>query len=70
MTASRMTVVIAHGIYLYAQYQDMPGEAYHLNPAWRKVAEDWRVWAEQNPKLVTFVQKEQYDLFDRVNARF
>ena len=61
INTSEMTTHIAKGILIYARLQNMP--AYWANPA----QEEWESWKRQFPKWADFVQKEQFDLFDRIN---
>lgn len=64
--ASHKTMIIAQGISLWADCQDMPGDK--LAGSWpdRK----WKDWANRFPQYVEFVKAEQFALFDRVNAAF
>ena len=65
MNTSQKTRLIAQGIYLWASVQDSPMDTKE-SPIWKA----WNAWMELNPQWVDFVKMEQFDLFDRVNAKF
>lgn len=59
MNTSEKTAIIAEGIAAYAKVQDGQGTEALLR---------WDKWKERYPQFADFVKKEQFDLFDRVNA--
>jgi hypothetical protein len=64
MNNSAKTRDIARGIYLWACVQDLPLSAQNTDCIEWKA---WRDWERQHSRsTVAVVQKEQYDLFDRV----
>lgn len=65
MNTSQRTRIIAQGIALYAAYQDEPG----VSPN-HDVLDAWEKWAQEYPRYVKFVEREQFALFDRINAEF
>lgn len=67
MNNSQRTAVIAHGLYLWAQVQNLPGSdaRNELHP----VTALWIKWTETWPQWVPFVKEEQFNLFDRVNSQ-
>jgi hypothetical protein len=61
------TIMVAEGIYLYAQVQNLPVRELVGSEAARK----WNEWsARYGQEMTDFVRNEQFNLFDRVNARF
>jgi hypothetical protein len=65
MNSSRKTAIIAEGIALYAVVQDMPCSQISGSVAQEK----WDAWCRAHPtQYAEFVKKEQYRLFDQVNA--
>jgi hypothetical protein len=64
-TTGHRTAVIAHGIAIWAECQNVAGDK--LAGSWpdRK----WKDWANRFPQYVDFVKAEQFALFDRVNAQ-
>lgn len=66
MNNSRRTAIVAHGIALYAAHMDQP-----LNDKPTFTTQLWLEWISQNgPTLTAFVEREQFNLFDRLNAAF
>lgn len=68
MNNSYRTRIIAQGIALYAVVMDNPAIATTLSQ--RTSRDDWTVWQEDYPQFVEFVKREQFALFDRINAAF
>jgi hypothetical protein len=65
INTSKRTVIVARGIYLWAQIQDYPEGA-----APQGLYDTWNEYYRAHPLEADMATKEQYDLFDRVNARF
>lgn len=66
MNNSKRTKNIAHGVYLWAQIQDLPINDSRNNS---RVKREWEAWKRHNGEQATeFVYHEQYKLFDRCNA--
>lgn len=64
---SQRTKRIAHGIYLWAQLQDLSMNDNSRNSS--RVKREWEAWKRHNGMIaIEFVQKEQFNLFDRCNA--
>lgn len=66
MNNSHRTTIIARGLALWAEVQDMPGDKVEGSWPARKFAD----WSNRYPQFVDFVKAEQFALFDRVNAAF
>lgn len=67
MNNSSRTRDMARGIYFWACLQDLPmAQAEDPNQIERKAWNDWARAHNQNE--IAFVQREQFNLFDRVNA--
>lgn len=67
MNNSDRTTIIAHGIHLWARVQNLTiSENGPSHPFARAFSE----WARAYPDYVEFVKREQFALFDRVNAKF
>lgn len=62
MNNSRLTAVIAQGIFLWAVVQDLPGDMVEGSPEQKR----WNEWANQYPVYVPLVKREQTELFDRL----
>ena len=67
MNNSQRTAVIAHGIYLWARVQNLPGS--EARDATNPQVRAWSEWARVYPRYVPFVKEEQFALFDRVNTQ-
>ncbi len=67
MNSSRKTTIIAEGIFLWAQVQNLKGDDDSDSAlAFRR---GWELFEQAYPhEVIEFVQKEQFNLFDRVNA--
>ena len=65
MNSSAKTRIIAQGIAVYSAYQDLPYNKIEGSDEER----EWLKWQQRWPQYVTFVQVEQWDLFDRVNIK-
>lgn len=68
MNNSRRTTIIAQGIALWAVVMDQPTSP--MNQEQIENEKAWLVWENDNPQFVEFVKREQFNLFDRVNAAF
>jgi hypothetical protein len=67
MNASQKTTIIARGIARFAAVQDLaPSDA---RPEAKAIRNHWFVWCDAHPQWVEFVEREQFYLFDRVNAK-
>lgn len=65
MNTSKLTIIIAQGIYLYAHVQDLPGNL--VKDSSEEKA--WLAWCAMNPKYVQYVKDEQSQLFDRLLSK-
>lgn len=67
MQASRTTAIIAQGVALWADLQDMPQARWAMEES--SPGKKWAEWERRYPQFVDFVKAEQFSLFDRVNAQ-
>lgn len=65
MNTSKLTEVIARGIYLYSVIQDMPGNMVEGS----KAKQVWDDWCYLYPQYVQYVKDEQSQLFDRLLSK-
>lgn len=68
INTSEKTRIIADGIALWSRVQDL--SAIDGTLLANSVRADWQRWCAVNPQWVEFVEREQFALFDRVNAAF
>jgi hypothetical protein len=67
MNASEKTRNVAEGIARFARVQDLaPSDA---TPVAKAIRLKWQEWCDAHPQWVEFVEREQFYLFDRVNAK-